>query len=646
MIAGASNKFRFYLERFILRGAHYRLLFIAAMVGLVSIVGGYLALQATAEFGSYSESMWWAFLRLTDPGYLGDDKGTGLRVLSTIITVLGYVIFMGSLIAIMTQWLNNTIRVLELGTTPIVQKGHVVILGWTNRTPIIVRELVRSEERLKRFLVKQGARKLRIVILAEEVNVQLRQDLQETLAEEWDERQIILRSGNPLKNEDLLRVAFLNAAAIIFPGMNFLEGGADAGDMRTVKALLSMQAFAEKGHNLPFLVTEIFDARKVVVARSAYSGRIEVIPSDSTISLLLAQNIRHQSLSHVFNELLTYGDGNELRIRHLSQFAGMTFEETFAAFPKAVPLGVLRPSNRGLDPHLNPPVGFVIREGDFLVLLARSHNDTAPSKRYDRVAQKRGHFVQFKHEKKHRRLLILGWSGMIPALVHELASYQDEKFEVDILSRVPEEEREDKLQKYSTAGQRVKLRHLIGDYGAPSDLEEVSPDMYDNILILGSDYFLTKEEVDARTILGLMLVRELLKGVTYKPDILVELVDPGNHSLFSRVSEEVIVSPMILSHMLAHIAMRPELNTVFQELFSSGGAEIYFRPMHEYGLAGKTMSFADIQDSVSARGEIALGVKVTAREKALGAEIELNPDKTASWSLTKDDEVVVLTTYV
>ena len=170
MISRVSNKFSFYLERFVLRGAHFRLLFIGAVIGLVSIIGGYFAFLATTDV-PYGDSVWWAFLRLTDPGYLGDDQGFGLRVISTIVTVLGYVLFMGSLIAIMTQWLDQTIKTLELGITPIAEKGHIVILGWTNRTPSIVCELVRSEERMKRFLIDKGVRKLRIVILAEEVNV-------------------------------------------------------------------------------------------------------------------------------------------------------------------------------------------------------------------------------------------------------------------------------------------------------------------------------------------------------------------------------------------------------------------------------------------------------------------------------------------
>ena len=60
------------------------------------------------------------------------------RTVSTVVTVLGYVLFLGLLIAILTQWLNETIAKLEAGVTPIALSDHVVILGWTHRVPTIV----------------------------------------------------------------------------------------------------------------------------------------------------------------------------------------------------------------------------------------------------------------------------------------------------------------------------------------------------------------------------------------------------------------------------------------------------------------------------------------------------------------------------
>ena len=225
MIGSIRNRLKFHVERLILRGAQYRLLMVAIVIGLVSFGAGILVFFTTKNFTEIGEGIWWAFLRLTDPGYLGDDAGVTLRTISIIVTILGYILFMGSLIAIMTQWLEQKIRILESGLTPISQKNHILILGWSNRTPAIVRELVLSEGRVRRFLSRYGTRKLRIVILSEEVSTERRFQLRDYLGTEWDEKQIIFRYGTPLHVEHLDRVDFMNAAAIIIPGSDIELGG-------------------------------------------------------------------------------------------------------------------------------------------------------------------------------------------------------------------------------------------------------------------------------------------------------------------------------------------------------------------------------------------------------------------------------------
>ena len=107
-------------------------------------------------------------------------------------------------------------------------------------TPSIVDDLVRSESRVERFLKRTGSRSLRIVILSENTSPELRHELELHLGREWDERQIIFRSGTPLRSEHLARVDFLHAAAIILPGADLSPGGNDTADVRTIKTLMSI----------------------------------------------------------------------------------------------------------------------------------------------------------------------------------------------------------------------------------------------------------------------------------------------------------------------------------------------------------------------------------------------------------------------
>ncbi|MBL8942201.1 MAG: hypothetical protein JNK45_03585, partial [Myxococcales bacterium] len=74
MLAALRDRLQFLLERFLVRGPLYRLLFVIAIIVSVSTLGGLLVV-GTGNFDGPGDAIWWAFLRLSDPGYLGDDQG-------------------------------------------------------------------------------------------------------------------------------------------------------------------------------------------------------------------------------------------------------------------------------------------------------------------------------------------------------------------------------------------------------------------------------------------------------------------------------------------------------------------------------------------------------------------------------------------
>lgn len=100
------DRIKFIVERQLVKGAGFQLLVVGCFIALISLIGGLLVvLPQAGEFESPGHAIWWAFLRLTDPGYLGDDVGTWQRIVSTLLTIMGYVVFMGTLVAILTRWL-------------------------------------------------------------------------------------------------------------------------------------------------------------------------------------------------------------------------------------------------------------------------------------------------------------------------------------------------------------------------------------------------------------------------------------------------------------------------------------------------------------------------------------------------------------
>ena len=641
------DRLKFFVERQFVKGASYQLLVVTAVIGLISLVGGMLVLPL-GDYGDHlGNAVWWAFLRLTDPGYLGDDEGTWRRIVSTWLTVSGYVVFLGALVAIMTRWLIAVMEHLELGLTPVSLKNHIVILGWNNRTVPLLRELLMSTSRVGRFMRERDIKRLQIVVLSEQVSSAQIQLLRRDPGIGRRSKHVILRSGSPLQPAALHRVACLQAAAVIIPSESHGPDSLVTSDVETVKALLSIYAQArERNKPLPYVVTEVEDVRKFSVATRAYPGPLEVVAGDATISRLLAQNIIHPGLSEFYGELLTAHEGNELYLRPAAPYAGLAITEIEARCAHAIVFGLMRPDAQGqLHARLNVASGEILAPADILVLMARSFDETEPAARASserRVTRVAAAVEQVARSVEKKRLLILGWNRRVPALVTELASYPDYEFDVDLVSIVPAETRVAEIFRYSTETARVKCQHIEADYMVEGELRRLEPARFDSIVLLCSDRLSSGEEADARAIVGYLVLDEILQDQPQKPQILLELSDPANEDLLVRNSSETIISSMILSHMLSQVTLRRELRLVYDELFTAHGAEILFNDPGDYDLPAQA-SFDEFEVNAAALGQTALGI-LRAQPDARGKRLQLNPLRAQTMGLAPGDQLVALTT--
>jgi uncharacterized membrane protein len=619
------------------------------LVVFISVAAGTLIRALAPGFESTADAIWWAFLRLTDPGYLGDDEGVARATVSTAVTVLGYILFMGALVAILVQWLNETLNRLELGLTPIALKSHIVLLGWTSRTPAILQEIMISQDRVERFLRQRGARRLRVAILAEQANSGLLRQLRQQLLDRWSSRQIILRSGSSLKLEALRRVDFAHAAVIVVPAVDTSAGSALDADAQTVKTLMTMgAALAEApADELPLMVVEIQDSRYIAGLRALYPGPLEVIAGDEVIVQLMVQTLRHPGLSHVYDELLSDRAGSQIYVRDESGLIGATIHELAYAFPEGILLGLVRPDGVGFQALLNPADTLRLESGDRVVVLASSYAAAAPPERLDAAPKLRERPPSRPPRVGKRRVLLLGWSHLVPALLREFASYPEESFDLDIVSEFSASKRQKRIAAEEMPKDRIQIRQLELDYTVPAFLEQVDPAGYDSILLLRDEQHRSGTESDAQTVLGYLLLRQITAGAQ-SPQVLIEVADPENEPLFEQRLEnqhtETLVTPLAVSHMLARVAMRRELRAVFDELFSSAGCEITFRRIGDYDLGEGDYAFADIQQAADGRGDIAIGIRQHERRRHRNGGVHINPGRDECLKLRGEDELIVLST--
>ena len=626
---------RFTFERLLLRGLHYRLAFAAAVIAFVAISAGLLVVLLDPKFQDVGEGVWWSFLRLSDPGYLGDDEGVASVSISTVVTVLGYVLFLGLLVAILTQWMNTLILRVESGTTRVEFKNHILILGWNHRTPSIVLELLETGGRLLRFLESSGAHRLRVVILAEQVDAESREELKSSLGAHWDDRRVILRSGSPLKLDDLERAAFHDAAAVILPGADFATARPGVADSEVIKALASISQYGRQAGHTPLAVAALHYSNRGDVARRAYGGELEVIAADQLVSRLMAQCTLQRGLWPVYWELFSLNQDNALLIHELDGEQVTEIGQAKLACPNAVVIGVIPSKTR--KPILNPPGDMRIKSGDSLIYIARHFADCAIT---DSVAASSPPQMPgwSPVPTEIETVLILGWSRKVPKVLAELLSHQQQRHRIDVAGMTPVEEREISIQSVVGAQRAETVRQIEVNFMDPDRLAEIHPENYDAVLMIARERMGDEPIADAATLSAYLTVDKLMTGGG--PHVVAEVLEEENETLFDSERCDAIVSPMVISYILSQVALEPELGLIFQELTQSCGATILFRSL-EPGMDKTVCSFSDIAAQAAARGETAIGV-VTSNAGA--RQTRLNPGAESRWAGEDIEQIIVLGT--
>ncbi|MDX1681489.1 MAG: hypothetical protein R3336_00080, partial [Phycisphaeraceae bacterium] len=118
------------------------------------------------------------------------------------------------------------------------------------------------------------------------------------------------------------------------------------------------------------------------------------------------------------------------------------------------------------------------------------------------------------------------------------------------------------------------IDHVEADFTDPSAMDRLKPERFDLVLAMGSDRLHSGAHRDARTLRGYLALRRRFHDPAHAPRIMIELRDPNNAELIDDPMAEVLISPLLLSHVLSQVTLRPELRTVYEQLFTTGGAGI------------------------------------------------------------------------
>jgi hypothetical protein len=585
--------------------------------------------------GGLVDGLWWAARHVLDPGATEDDYAATWKLvtLGLVLSLLGMMLF-GSVIALVATHLERRLRLLADGTGPVMEEGHVLILGHGRRARAVIQRLLEA-----------GAR--RVVVLADDDPQAIRGALAATIPKKAL-RRVVIRRGRPSLPADLDRVNVAEAGRVVVMAVDRSETDPVANDIEVIKTLTALSAVHWPGPRPP-MAAEVVDIDDLDVAKMAGNYQVPILTTGDVIGKLVVQCARQPGLSQVFSTIFGSPD-LALRLATEPNLANRPMAEAALAYPDSIPLGicdVLELDDREvLIPDINPPDGRIIEPQERIILLGPPCASPigplgTPPETVLPEAPESG-------PRSARRIVLLGWNKNIPAIIATFADHMVEGGSLTVVSDLEPDTMErlitDDLPRPPTnldltfvKRPWLRRRHMV-DLVAEADTVVLLSDQGDEGRV---------EDPDARVIMGLILLDSLAGSGQAHPDlhVVAEMVDSANARLMERrvggtLRPELIVSPDVVSLLLIRIAENNILRVIVTEFLSVKGQEIYLKPAGAYVHPGEAVTFPDLMTRARARSEIALGI--ARHREGLPPEILINPPRGTRHILGDKDRVVVV----
>ncbi len=587
---------------------------IVAWVLVIGLIAWVLRLNPTGEQYSYLEVTWRQLTFTLDPGTFSGDAGLAWRTLSLLTTLFG-VLVVASLIGVVSAAFDNKISELRKGKSDVLETGHTVIVGWSAKVFTIISELV---------IARESETKPVIVVLADRDKVEMEDAIREKVPSTLNTK-VICRSGNPLDPDELQRANPYASKSIIVLG----DDRASDRDSMTIKTVLALTNHPRRPPGDITIVGEVLDPANLEAAKLVGKDEAHWLLPLDTISKVTVQTCRQPRLSAVYSELL-YFRGNEIYFTDQPQLVGLTHLESQMRFRSSTVIGVVTADG----PLLNPPPDRILGAGDQLIVIA--HDDSTIRVTPAGTADPNAITGISLEERVPERTLILGSNSQLPLMLTELNQYVAPGSVVTVVSTHPVPE----LAEYP----HLTVETRTGDTSDRRVLSALDLGFYDHALVLAYREHLDPEAADAKTLVTLLLMREIADERDLGLNIVSEMLDDRNRQLAEVTrADDFIVSDNLMSLMMSQVSENPNLSALYNDLFDAAGAEVCLRPAEWYVSLDTPVDFYTVAAGAARRGETAIGFRdaTHAGETDGQAGIHINPPKEEQHTYTAGDRVIV-----
>ncbi len=623
-----KEKYRYKFDNLMSKGP-------GAMIGLLGvlslitvIIAGfvYWGFKLTSEGEdpmNIAEGFWQGLMRAMDPGTVAGDIDWVFRLFGLLITLSG-IFILSTLIGILGSGIESKLDELRKGKSRVLESNHTLILGWSNKVFTIISELIIAGENQKAP---------RIVILSEEDKVEMEDAIREKIPN-MGNMKVICRTGSPNDLDSLAMVNPHEAKSIII--LSPEEGNADSQAIKTILAITNNPKRKKGSYHI---VSEIKDIKNYEVAKMVGEDEVEIILTDDVFARIMVQTSRQSGLSLVYQELMDY-DGDEMYFGHEKKLIGKTFQEAIFAYETSSVMGLQYANGEVV---INPPMDYVIKEGDQVITITEDDDTMIVSDKkdyninYDAIQNKE------EVESGSERTLMLGWNLRGPILIRELDEYVAKGSYIKIVSDYEFDNDEFEQMRKSLVNTNVDFE--IGDITSREVIDALYVTSYDNVQVLCYDEKLDVQEADALTLITLLHLRRISADKNIDMKIVSEMLDYRNRDLAAVTKvDDFIVSDKLISLLMTQVSENKHLMRAFEDLLQSEGSEIYLKPADNYIKLNTKVNFYTLLESAKRKGQVAIGYKIAALSHDIegGFGVVVNPDKNDIVEFTTDDMLIVL----
>jgi Trk K+ transport system NAD-binding subunit len=540
------------------------------------------------------------------------------RSFSILITIASLVTG-GAMFAFITATTSKKLTDLKRGKGPVVESGHVMILGWGPQVYSILQQL---------DVANQNSPGTAVILSSTP---------QETMVDEIRNRvgklkhtKIITRSVEPSNPKILADMSVARAKSVIVLGNKGTPGS-----ITGVLSALSNLAV----DSTTTVIADVNDTAAANALMQSTQGRVVTVESQELIAQVTAHACRQPGLAAIYLDLLDF-EGNEMYYEPAAEAAGHMFGEALLAYPNASLIGIRRPDGAI---WLYPPMNTVINADDHVIAIAQDDdqiiwNKTRPE--LDTFGAQTALFAAPRTPPS--QTLVIGWNSMAKKVLREIGDYATPGSAALVMAQAARVT-SDELKDLSTQNMQVITRAYDGSF---QELAAALPGSnFDQVIIFGYRGKTQPADADAQTLLSLLAVNTLKQWGAFgygRARIIAEILDSNNVELARVVAvEDLVVSDRLASLMMTQLSQSPHLSPIFQQLFGPGGVYLSAKPINYYVPSGE-ISYAQLVAAGRARGEVIIGYRDNEAGTGLTAGIHLNPSKDSTFIAKPTDQAIVI----